>query len=440
MSDIHHINEVDTITNPVTVTGTVTVDTSALAKETGGNLDAIKAKTDNIDVALSTRLKPADTLAGVTAVGSITNPVAVTNANLDAAISTRLKPADTLAGVTTVGSITNPVAITNANLDAKLSDIKAKTDNLDATISSLVTAVNTLLKPTNTLTKVTTVDTITNGITVNNGAGVKIYDEGSATYKGLTFHGESAAVCAKDYLIGIAEGDVSGHSSLLKMGINPDIDNTEEDVWEVGGSYVYPGSAMQMEVISSSVNDAGAGTGIQKIRVYYLDNTFAEKSEEVTLNGTTAVATVATDIYRVQYLEATQVGSGGKAAGDIDIRHVTDSPIYGRISTGYTMSRQLIYTVPVNKTLYITEFNLSSMSSGSYGTRLTLRATYSHKASATRTFFLPHGEIGIQNTAYHWKFSMPEHFPAGVDIKLSGISTNAAASCYVIAGLRGWLE
>lgn len=54
------------------------------ALETGGNLASIKAKTDNLDVALSTRLKPADTLAAVT---SITNPVAVTNANLDAKLS-----------------------------------------------------------------------------------------------------------------------------------------------------------------------------------------------------------------------------------------------------------------------------------------------------------------------------------------------------------------
>jgi hypothetical protein len=61
------------------------------ALETGGNLDSlvakdfatqtslalVKAKTDNLDVALSTRLKPADTLAGVTTVAAVT---AITNA------------------------------------------------------------------------------------------------------------------------------------------------------------------------------------------------------------------------------------------------------------------------------------------------------------------------------------------------------------------------
>lgn len=74
------------------------------AKETGGNLDEIaldtdnlaliKAKTDNLDVALSTRLKPSDTLTGVTTVTTITNPVGV-------------KGGDGL----TIASVANPVPV-----------------------------------------------------------------------------------------------------------------------------------------------------------------------------------------------------------------------------------------------------------------------------------------------------------------------------------------
>jgi hypothetical protein len=121
----------------------------------------------HLDVNLSTRLKPADTLAGVTTVttvSTITNvvhiddnagsltvdapvatplfarlsdgaaaligqktmaaslPVAiasdqsgipVTNANLDATISSRLKPADTLTGVTTVATVTTVTTVTS---------------------------------------------------------------------------------------------------------------------------------------------------------------------------------------------------------------------------------------------------------------------------------------------------------------------------------------
>jgi len=47
--------------------------TSANQTTANSSLSTIATNTNNLDVALSTRLKPADTLAGVTAVGSITN-------------------------------------------------------------------------------------------------------------------------------------------------------------------------------------------------------------------------------------------------------------------------------------------------------------------------------------------------------------------------------
>lgn len=62
----------------ITANAGTNLNTSALALESGGNLASIKSKTDNLDVLLSTRLKPADTLAAITTVGTITNPVAVT--------------------------------------------------------------------------------------------------------------------------------------------------------------------------------------------------------------------------------------------------------------------------------------------------------------------------------------------------------------------------
>lgn len=95
----------------------------------------------NLDVALSTRLKPADTLAAVTSltqfngqaialntgvrsVGTLRVTVAtddlvpVSNAgltNLDVVLSTRLKPADTLAAVTTVTTVSTVTAVSSVN-------------------------------------------------------------------------------------------------------------------------------------------------------------------------------------------------------------------------------------------------------------------------------------------------------------------------------------
>lgn len=142
------VTTVGTITNPVAIT-------------TSSPLSVISS---NLDVALSTRLKPSDTLAAVTTVGTITNPVAITtssplsvvSSNLDVALSTRLKAADTLAGITTVGavtSITNPVAITTS------SPLSVVSSNLDV-------ALSTRLKAADTLAGVTTVGTITNPVAI----------------------------------------------------------------------------------------------------------------------------------------------------------------------------------------------------------------------------------------------------------------------------------
>lgn len=78
---------------------------------------------------LNALLKPANTLAKVSVLDTVTNPVTVINEYLDVALSTRLKPADTLTKVATVDTITNTVKVSNTNLDtnldAKLSDVLA---------------------------------------------------------------------------------------------------------------------------------------------------------------------------------------------------------------------------------------------------------------------------------------------------------------------------
>jgi hypothetical protein len=99
----------------------------------------------NIDVALSTRLKPADTLTKVATVDTITNVVhvddnagslTIDNANLDVALSTRLKPADTLTKVATVDTITNVVHIDD-NASSLTID-QATASNLNAQVVGTV--------------------------------------------------------------------------------------------------------------------------------------------------------------------------------------------------------------------------------------------------------------------------------------------------------------
>ena len=217
---------------PILNAGSVTIDSVSVsnmipAVETGLAKHADLANLSNLDVALSTRTKPADQQHTIVDSGSlsaaisgsisntafgVTGDVAVTNSatagktklattpdnpsNLDVALSTRLKAGDTLTKVSTVDTITNAVAVTNSGLSnipsdpAKESGHLATIDTSTATIATASSnwdvALSTRLKPADTLAGVTTVGTVT---TITNPVeieGVSSLYEGSAVADGAT--------------------------------------------------------------------------------------------------------------------------------------------------------------------------------------------------------------------------------------------------------------
>jgi hypothetical protein len=87
---------------------------------------------------------------------------AVTNANLDVPLSTRLKAADTLAGVTAVGSITN--AVTLGGGSASIGSV----NNTGAQFSKVAISTATLTRPANTTaySANAVINTATSGATI----------------------------------------------------------------------------------------------------------------------------------------------------------------------------------------------------------------------------------------------------------------------------------
>jgi hypothetical protein len=76
----------------------------------------------------------------------------------------------------------------------------------------------------------------------------------------------------------------------------------------------------QRSIASSSASDASAGTGMRTVKITYYDSTCVGPfTETITLNGTTAVATVNTDICFIESMEAVTVGSGGANVGTITL-------------------------------------------------------------------------------------------------------------------------
>lgn len=253
-------------------------------------------------------------------------------------------------------------------------------------------------------------------------------------------------VSSMPYLYDIAEGNVPGHEGWSKIGYNGDVDVGTEDMIAQGGVYVFPAAAGQMDIVSSSAEDdpakaaGGAGTGIHTVTLYYLDASYAEKTEDITLNGTAAVATTATDIFRVNNMRAKVCGTGKTAAGNITLsEHGGTTYKYGYILAGTTRMRQCVYTVPADKTLYVTSISFAvGGATKEKAAVFTTLAKYDNKADEIRDFFLPFNEAVIEDEAHHRELTRPTKLGAGVDLKVQ--VRGLTADCVCTCSLSGWVE
>ena len=250
-------------------------------------------------------------------------------------------------------------------------------------------------------------------------------------------------VSSMSYLYDIAEGNVSGHTPFAKLGYNADVGSTEEDIVTQGGTYYWITAATALEVLSTgagAANDTLAGTGVQKVRVSYLDADYSAQSQVLDMAGGTPVPLTDTTVLRVNSIRAVQVGTGGVAAGDIICRTVVGTNTVRAISAGFTRGRGATYTVPLGKTLYLTSIAVSSgYTTAGKVVRWTGRAQVDDNDPSTKiNFFQPFFEIITEDASFHREFEMPIKIPATADLKISAVSNGAGSFCN--CALRGWLE
>jgi hypothetical protein len=124
-------------------------------------------------------------------------------------------------------------------------------------------------------------------------------------------------------------------------------------------TYTPQGTNAQRSVKSTSASDAAAGTGAQTIVLNYLDTSFVSHSETITLNGTTAVATVGTNIAFIESIIVATVGSGGGNVGTINV--FTDNAgagtIWGSIAASDNMTFWAHHYVPAGVTCYLLNYS-----------------------------------------------------------------------------------
>lgn len=129
-------------------------------------------------------------------------------------------------------------------------------------------------------------------------------------------------------------------------------------------------NAVQRSVSSSNTNDTLAGTGAQKVKITYYDNTCAGPfTDTINLNGTTAVNTNQTNIAFIEKMEVTQVGADGTNDGTITLFIGLNGGGggYASIAPQDSITYWCHHYVPTGTTCYVTLIGGSAtINSGSF--------------------------------------------------------------------------
>lgn len=233
----------------------------------------------------------------------------------------------------------------------------------------------------------------------------------------------------RDFYFEVSAGNIPNHKALHKFGHNPTAQTATPDfviISEAGGT-VYAGfnatAAEIVNIVSSDLNDAAAGSGARKVEVFGLDENFEPQTEIVTLNGLTPVPTTKTYI-RMDRAIVREGGSPNAVnAGIITGVQSTSAHEFFRIAAGDNQTMQAVTTIPAGKKGLLISRYVSTVR----------RQTGSAEG---RIVYRPPGEVfqvkeqfdaNSQGTSFSDKvYKLPKNdIPPMTDIFLAGATTDA---------------
>lgn len=211
----------------------------------------------------------------------------------------------------------------------------------------------------------------------------------------------------------VSRGKITGSEPFGAYGRRTTTGAESNILWP-DGVYALPAAAgVQMSIVSTSANDAAAGTGVRTIDIHYLDADLATQTETVTMNGTTDVLTVATNIRFIQCMHMVTYGSGKVAAGTITA-HV-GAQNYAEITVGKVRCSSSVRMVPAGKRLLVdVVYGGSSSGTSAATTIIELVGCHfdGHDYTADSIFF-PFGAAAFQDNSGGITIPCPLAFTAG---------------------------
>jgi len=158
----------------------------------------------------------------------------------------------------------------------------------------------------------------------------------------------------------IARGAVTGATAVNVFGHQDLIGITPWAVWDRAADYVFPTTASQLTVVSSSATD----NNTSRVTIFGLDASWNPLVEQVTLNGTNNVITAGT------FLRINQMIMTAPATGQVNnvgtITAKIGATIYAQINPGIGKTQMAVYSVAAGKSFYLTQ--ITALSGSATGT------------------------------------------------------------------------
>ena len=229
--------------------------------------------------------------------------------------------------------------------------------------------------------------------------------------------------------LSIARGEYPGASGFGAYGLRTSTGaETRFPVWPDGATVgvAYNGGT-QLEIVSTSVEDAPGGTGMAYTSIHYLDGGLNEIEIEVEMNGTTPVQLPVDDVTFVQCMH-TSDQEAGYAAGTIVLRATVGGAVFSQIAIGAPRCSSSFRMVPKGKKLYI-DGAIGSSNSVTADTQTTLflvaNDIYGHKYRDP-VIWIPFGSTGVSNGGIGFNFPTPQNFAEGTII--GGLHSSSKAA------------
>jgi hypothetical protein len=185
-------------------------------------------------------------------------------------------------------------------------------------------------------------------------------------------------------------------------------------------------SASTLDIISSSANDTNtAGTGVRKVKVVYINNLNAlVQSADINLNGVTLVTSVLTNVNAVLWMEATEVGSGLAAAGNIRLRINGGTVEVEQISLGNNKSLSGHFMVPTGYTAYLHNWKAHAINNDQ---QMRIVATVNSLDRSLSTVYHAQGNSSVASNTNSGLIYLPFlKLPALTRVKVNTISAGTA--------------